>query len=144
MYRETSSFLLERKGSPDLGKDWIEAGVNLPIEEGATLATEEGRSQVEFENGSVAYQAEHSVLQFKGLKSNSQGTSTTMDTEGGERAGWSGVPDSGRNAGDRGGHNRADGASGAGAGGSVRGWSGIARGGARKRCGIEGLGRMGE
>jgi hypothetical protein len=28
------------KGSPDLGKDRIEAGVNLPIEEGATLATE--------------------------------------------------------------------------------------------------------
>jgi FecR-like protein len=66
------------KGSPDLGKDWTEAGVNLPIAEGATLATEEGRAQVEFENGSVAYLAEHSVLQFKGLKSNAQRTSTTM------------------------------------------------------------------
>jgi len=63
-------------GSPDLGKHWIAAGVNFPIEEGATLATEEGRAEVEFENGSMAYLAEHSVLQFDRLASNSQGTST--------------------------------------------------------------------
>ncbi len=66
------------KGSPDLGKDWIAAGVNLPIEEGATLATENGRAEVEFENGSMAYLAEHSVLQFDRLTSNSQGTSTEV------------------------------------------------------------------
>ena len=65
-------------GNPDLGSHWIEAGVNLPIGDGATLATEEGRAQVEFENGSVAYLAEHSVLQLKGLKSTAQGTNTTM------------------------------------------------------------------
>jgi hypothetical protein len=67
-----------RKGSPDLGKDWIAAGVNFPIEEGATLATENGRAEVEFENGSVAYLAEHSVLQFEVLASYSQGTSTEV------------------------------------------------------------------
>jgi hypothetical protein len=65
-------------GSPDLGKKWISAAVNFPIEEGATLATEDGRAEVEFENGSVAYLAEHSVLQFDGLTSNSQGTSTSV------------------------------------------------------------------
>ena len=66
------------RGSPDLGKDWIAAGVNFPIEEGTTLATENGRAEVEFENGSVAYLAERSVLQFEGLTSNSQGTSTKV------------------------------------------------------------------
>jgi hypothetical protein len=66
------------KGSPDLGKNWIAAGVNFPIEEGVTLATEDGKAEVEFENGSVAYLAEHSVLQFDGLTSDSQGTSTKV------------------------------------------------------------------
>ena len=67
-----------RRGSPDLGKDWIAAGVSLPIEEGATLATEDGRAEVEFENGSVAYLAEHSVLQFEELTSDSQRTRTEI------------------------------------------------------------------
>jgi hypothetical protein len=66
------------KGRPDLGKNWIAAGVDLPIEEGATLATENGRAEVEFENGTMAYLAEHSVLQFEGLTGDSQGTSTEV------------------------------------------------------------------
>ena len=66
------------RGSPDLGKDWIAAGVSFPIEEGTTLATENGRAEVEFENGSVAYLAERSVLQFDALTSNPQGTSTEV------------------------------------------------------------------
>lgn len=66
------------KGTPDLGKEWMAAGVNFPIEEGASLATEEGRAEVEFENGTMAYLAEHSVLQFKKLTSNSQGTNTKV------------------------------------------------------------------
>jgi hypothetical protein len=65
-------------GSPDLGKNWIAAGVNFPIEEGATLATEEGRAEVEFENGSMVYLAEHSVLQFLELSSDFQGTVTKV------------------------------------------------------------------
>src|SRR5208282_4103185 len=66
------------KGNPDLGKDWVAAGVNFPIEDGATLATEQGRAEVEFENGSVAYLAEHSVLQFKRLTRSTRGTSTKV------------------------------------------------------------------
>lgn len=65
-------------GGPDLGKNWVAAGVNFPIEEGATLATEDGRAQVEFENGSMAYLAEKSVLQFDELFSDSQGTITKV------------------------------------------------------------------
>ncbi len=67
------------KGSPDLGTVWIDAGVNFPIEEGVTLATEEGKAKVEFENGSMVYLAEHSVLQFDGLTSNAQGTSSKVE-----------------------------------------------------------------
>ncbi|MGD0693390.1 MAG: FecR domain-containing protein [Terriglobia bacterium] len=66
------------KGKPVLGKDWVVADVNSPIEEGAILATEDGRAEVEFENGSVTYLAEHSVLQFEQLTSNSQKTSTVV------------------------------------------------------------------
>ncbi len=65
-------------GSPDLGKQWIAAGVNFPIEEGVTLATEDGRAEVEFENGSMAYLAEHSVLQFDELTSTSKCTITRL------------------------------------------------------------------
>lgn len=67
-----------RKGSPDLGTRWVAAEVNLPIQEGATLATEQGRAEVEFEDGSVIYLAEHSVLQFMGLTSSPRGTSSDV------------------------------------------------------------------
>ena len=66
------------RGMPVLGKDWIAADVNAPIEQGTTLATENGRAEVEFENGSVAYLAEHSVLQFDQLTGDSQKTSTAV------------------------------------------------------------------
>lgn len=65
-------------GRLDLGKDWVAAGVNFPIEKGATLATEKGRAEVEFENGSVAYLAENSVLEFVKLKSRPTGTSAEV------------------------------------------------------------------
>jgi FecR protein len=65
-------------GTPDLGKDWILAVVNFPIAEGATLATEDGRAEVEFENGSMIYLAEHSVLQFRQLRASRTGTSTKV------------------------------------------------------------------
>jgi hypothetical protein len=67
-----------RRGSPDLGKTWVSANVNSPIEEGATLATEAGRAEMEFEDGSVIYLAEHSVLQFMELTSNYLGTNTDI------------------------------------------------------------------
>jgi FecR protein len=65
-------------GSPSLGNEWAAAGVNFPIEEGVTLATEQGRAEVEFENGSMVYLAENSVLQFRQLTTVQNGTVTKV------------------------------------------------------------------
>lgn len=65
-------------GTPDLDKDWVLAGVNFPVEEGTTLVTEQGRAEVEFENGSVIYLAERSVLQFRRLSQTTTGTTTKV------------------------------------------------------------------
>lgn len=65
-------------GKPDLDGGWVVAGVNFPIEEGTTLATEAGRAEVEFENGSMIYLAEQSVLQFRRLSASSTGTTTKV------------------------------------------------------------------
>lgn len=65
-------------GTPGLDKDWVLAGVNFPVEEGTTLATEQGRAEVEFENGSVIYLAEQSVLQFRRLSATATGTTTKV------------------------------------------------------------------
>ena len=46
---------------------WDEAPVNLPLQEGDTLATQGGLAEIEFENGATAYLAENSVLQFTRL-----------------------------------------------------------------------------
>jgi len=46
---------------------WDEAPVNLPLQEGDTLATQGGRAEIEFENGATGYLAENSVLQFTQL-----------------------------------------------------------------------------
>jgi hypothetical protein len=67
-----------KNGDPYLGKVWVAADVNSPIEEGATLATEQGRAEVEFEDGSMVYLAEHSVLQFIELTSDSVRTHTDI------------------------------------------------------------------
>jgi hypothetical protein len=65
-------------GKPDLDKDWAVAGVNFPVEEGTTVATEQGRAEVEFENGSMIYLAEQSVLQFRWLSATAVGTTTKV------------------------------------------------------------------
>ncbi len=49
---------------PDLKKPWEIAAVNMPIEQGFTLATGDGRAEIEFEHGAVLYLAENSVLLF--------------------------------------------------------------------------------
>jgi len=46
---------------------WDEAPVNLPLQEGDTLATQAGLAEIEFENGATGYLAENSVLQFTQL-----------------------------------------------------------------------------
>ena len=43
---------------------WEKAVVNLPVREGMTLATGQGRAEVEFENGTTARIADNSVLNF--------------------------------------------------------------------------------
>jgi FecR protein len=49
---------------PNLEKDWEQGAVNLPILKNYSLATGNGRAEIEFEYGSVVYLAENSVLLF--------------------------------------------------------------------------------
>jgi hypothetical protein len=49
---------------PDLKKPWEVAALNMPIEQGFTLATGDGRAEIEFEHGAILYLAENSVLLF--------------------------------------------------------------------------------
>jgi len=46
---------------------WTPAIANMPIQEGDTLASASGFAEIEFENGSVAYLAQNSTLQFTKL-----------------------------------------------------------------------------
>jgi FecR protein len=46
---------------------WETAGLNLPIRQGYVLATDSGRAEVEFENGTVAHLKENTVLEFYDL-----------------------------------------------------------------------------
>src|ERR1700737_3531418 len=46
---------------------WEGATVNLPIRQGYVLATDKGRAEVEFENGSMAFLSEDTVLEFYDL-----------------------------------------------------------------------------
>ena len=57
---------IARPGTPE-GQAWEQAVVNLPIEQGFTIATRNGRAEVEFESGAAARLAENSVLQFTDL-----------------------------------------------------------------------------
>ena len=56
----------DRKG-PDLSKPWEQAVANLPILENYSIATGDGRAEIEFEYGSTLYLAENSVLLFGSL-----------------------------------------------------------------------------
>jgi Family of unknown function (DUF6600)/FecR protein len=57
------------KGDPlaSTGADWDRAVQNLPIRQGYVLATDNGRAEVEFENGAMAFLAPNSVLEFYDL-----------------------------------------------------------------------------
>ncbi|MGH9715759.1 MAG: FecR domain-containing protein [Candidatus Acidiferrales bacterium] len=54
---------------PDLGKLWEQADANLPIQQGFAIATGTGRAEIEFEDSSVAYLADNSVMLFQVLTS---------------------------------------------------------------------------
>jgi hypothetical protein len=57
---------------------WEEALVNLPLQEGDTLATQSGLAEIEFENGATAYLAENSALQFTQLAFSRGGRATQL------------------------------------------------------------------
>ena len=62
-------FARETHGDPLTGSNaaWETAGLNLPIRQGYVLATDNGRAEVEFENGAMAFLKENTVLEFYDL-----------------------------------------------------------------------------
>jgi hypothetical protein len=65
-------FARETHGDPlaDPKTGWDTAQLNLPISQGNVLATDDGRAAVEFENGTMAFLSENTVLQFYDLSLN--------------------------------------------------------------------------
>src|SRR2546422_1461827 len=65
------------------GETWEQALLNLPIQQGYTLATGNGRAEIEFESGATARLAENSVLQLTELAlSNGGGLTPMTPTQG--------------------------------------------------------------
>lgn len=62
-------FATQTHGDPlaDTNADWQTAQLNLPIRQGYVLATDNGRAEVEFENGTLAFLKENTVLEFYDL-----------------------------------------------------------------------------
>ncbi|MGC2526390.1 MAG: FecR family protein [Candidatus Acidiferrum sp.] len=62
-------FTREAKGDPlaDQKAVWEKAEANLPVRQGYVLATDDGRAEVEFENGAMAFLNAHTVLEFYDL-----------------------------------------------------------------------------
>jgi len=54
---------------PDLNRPWELAQRGDLLEQGASVATGDGRAEIEFENGSTAYLAENSLLSFPEISS---------------------------------------------------------------------------
>lgn len=62
-------FATETHGDPlaNAKANWETAQLNLPIRQGYVLATDNGRAEVEFENGTLAFLKENTVLEFYDL-----------------------------------------------------------------------------
>jgi hypothetical protein len=62
-------FTRDSHGDPlaDSKTTWEAAELNLPIRQGYVLATDQGRAEVEFENGAMAFLKENTVLEFYDL-----------------------------------------------------------------------------
>jgi hypothetical protein len=62
-------FARDVKGDPLAGQNatWDAAELNLPIRQGYVLSTDKGRAEVEFENGSMAFLGDGTVLDFYDL-----------------------------------------------------------------------------
>lgn len=73
-------FARETHGDPlaDSNATWETAGLNLPIRQGYVLATDNGRAEVEFENGALAFLKEHTVLEFYDLTLNDSERTTRL------------------------------------------------------------------
>jgi FecR protein len=59
-------FTREAHGDPlaDQKAQWETAQANLPVRQGYVVATDNGRAEIEFENGAMAFLNENSVLEF--------------------------------------------------------------------------------
>lgn len=64
-------------GEAELGKDWIAVNRGQVMEDGYTLVTEKGRSEIELEDGTVVYLAENSALEFDRLWVTEKGATKT-------------------------------------------------------------------
>jgi len=73
-------FARETHGDPlaDSAATWETAGLNLPIRQGYVLATDNGRAEVEFENGAMAFLKENTVLEFYDLSLNDATRTTRL------------------------------------------------------------------
>lgn len=73
-------FARDMKGDPlaDARGNWEGAALNLPIRQGYVVATDDGRAEVEFENGTMAFLAENTVLEFYDLSSEDGGFTTRL------------------------------------------------------------------
>ncbi len=73
-------FAAKTHGDPlaDSSAVWETAPLNLPIRQGYVLATDNGRAEVEFENGAVAFLKENTVLQFYDLSLNDGALTTRL------------------------------------------------------------------
>jgi hypothetical protein len=60
----------------DSSAAWETAALNLPIRQGYVIATDNGRAEIEFENGAMAFLKENTILEFYDL-SLSDGARTT-------------------------------------------------------------------
>jgi len=68
-----------KDGDPNLGQEWIVANAGQVLQDGYTLVTERGRAEIEFEDGSLVFLAEHSVLEFDTLWTTELGFVTYID-----------------------------------------------------------------
>jgi hypothetical protein len=68
-----------KAGDPNLGRDWIAANAGQVLQDGYTLVTERGRAEIEFEDGSLVFLSEHSVLEFDALWTTKLGFVTYID-----------------------------------------------------------------
>src|SRR5947199_7786161 len=62
----------------DSKANWDAAQLNLPIRQGYVLATDNGRAEVEFENGTLAFLKENTVLEFYDLSLNDAARTTRL------------------------------------------------------------------